>query len=85
MKTYFSSKYNKYVVAGIMGNLFAESEFDNNAKGDGGEATGLAQWHPDRYKALEKWAKENSLNPKAFETQVQYVTHEIETKYPKLH
>ena len=85
MKTYFSSKYNKYVVAGIMGNLFAESEFDNNVKGDGGKATGLAQWHPDRYKALEKWAKENSLDPKAFETQVQYVTHEIETKYPKLH
>ena len=34
--------------AGIIGNLMQESGLDPNAKGDGGSAYGMAQWHPDR-------------------------------------
>jgi Phage tail lysozyme len=34
--------------AGIIGNLMQESGLDPNAKGDGGAAYGMAQWHPDR-------------------------------------
>lgn len=35
-------------IAGILGNLQAESGFNTTIQGDGGKAKGLAQWHPDR-------------------------------------
>lgn len=35
-------------VAGVMGNIGAESGFNPSAKGDGGKAWGLYQHHPDR-------------------------------------
>lgn len=35
-------------IAGILGNLQAESNFSTTVAGDGGQAIGLAQWHPDR-------------------------------------
>jgi hypothetical protein len=33
---------------GIVANLKAESDLKDDAKGDGGKAYGVAQWHPDR-------------------------------------
>jgi hypothetical protein len=40
-------------VAGIMGNIHAESSFNPNAIGDGGRAHGLYQHHPDRRAGIE--------------------------------
>lgn len=40
--------WNPAAVAGILGNLDAESGFNTTIPGDGGKAKGLAQWHPDR-------------------------------------
>ena len=34
--------------AAIAGNLFGESGLNTQAVGDGGQARGIAQWHPDR-------------------------------------
>lgn len=34
--------------AGIMANVHRESKMDEGAVGDGGQAYGVAQWHPDR-------------------------------------
>jgi len=34
--------------AGIVANLFSESRLNPAAVGDGGQAYGIAQWHPDR-------------------------------------
>jgi len=42
------------VIAGLMGNGFAESGFDPHAKGDGGAARGVFQWHPDRAAEFQK-------------------------------
>jgi hypothetical protein len=41
------------VVAGFMGNFHVEGGFDG-AKGDGGSASGIAQWHNDRAANFEK-------------------------------
>lgn len=40
--------WNPAAVAGILGNLEAESGFGTAAVGDGGKAISIAQWHPDR-------------------------------------
>lgn len=42
--------------AGIAANLEQESGFRADAVGDGGKAYGLAQWHPDRQQAFQKFA-----------------------------
>jgi hypothetical protein len=39
---------------GILGNIQRESGFDPAARGDGGAAYGLAQWHPDRQRNFAK-------------------------------
>lgn len=39
--------------AGLVANLYAESSLDPTAVGDGGQAIGVAQWHPDRQAAIE--------------------------------
>lgn len=66
--------------AGIVGNLQHESASPNLnplAVGDGGRAFGIAQWHPDRIKGLLDFAKQYNLNPKARDTQILYVDHEL--------
>jgi hypothetical protein len=46
---FFESKgWTKEQAAGIVANLKAESDLKDDAKGDGGKAYGVAQWHPDR-------------------------------------
>jgi hypothetical protein len=47
--TYWMSKgYSKDQAAGIIANMNRESGGDPGARGDGGRAHGLFQWHPDR-------------------------------------
>lgn len=43
-----SKGYTRDQALGIMANVKAESGGDPNARGDGGQAHGLFQWHPDR-------------------------------------
>lgn len=68
--------------AGIVGNLVQESgHFRDDViagtrKGDEGKATGIAQWHPDRAKELEKWASRNGMNPYSLDAQLEFVYHE---------
>lgn len=68
---------------GIVGNLAVESgNFDPNVisgkrRGDGGVATGLAQWHPDRWSNLESWAKQNGLDPFTWQAQAGFIIYEM--------
>lgn len=51
---YFAGKGLKpHQIAGIMGNIDAESGFNPNAVGDGGRAHGLFQHHPDRRMGID--------------------------------
>jgi hypothetical protein len=74
-----------HVAAGITGNLEVESvNFDPNVilgkrKGDYGFATGLAQWHPDRWKNIAKAAQQKGLNPYSLEGQLEGMWNELNT------
>jgi hypothetical protein len=47
--------------AGIVGNWSVESGFDPNIRGDGGQARGLKQWHPDRWAHFLRWISANNV------------------------
>lgn len=56
---------NKFVAMGwsreqaagiVAGAIIGESNGNHQAVGDGGQAYGLAQWHPDRQRAFAQWA-----------------------------
>jgi hypothetical protein len=63
-----------HIAAGIVGNLMQESGLNPYAKGDNGQATGVAQWHPDRFSGLQKFA--GNRNPYDLKTQLDYVLYE---------
>lgn len=62
--------------AGIVGNLSEESTFNPGAVGDGGNAYGIAQWHPDRQALFQQWYGQ-SIQGSTFEQQLQFVWDEL--------
>lgn len=77
---YFISKgWTPAQAAGIVGNLQAESGADlkTNAVGDGGQAYGIAQWHPDR-QAKFKRAFGKDIRQAGFKEQLAFVQWELE-------
>lgn len=64
---------------GVVGNLIAESGLNTRIKGDGGRATGLAQWHDPRWSSLVSWARAKGQDPYALETQLGYAVVEANT------
>lgn len=65
-------------VAGIMGNLQQESNFDPTAVNEIG-ATGIAQWLDGRKDALEAFAKSKGKDIFDLQTQLEFMWHELET------
>lgn len=53
---------NNAAVAGIMGNMQAESSFDLAAVGDRGTSFGLCQWHDDRGRNMKAYCSEYGGN-----------------------
>lgn len=68
--------WTKEQSAGIAANLSAESSFDPTAVGDGGDAYGVAQWHPDRQDAFRQWAGKD-IRQSTLEEQLRFVHHEL--------
>ena len=69
---------------GILANIEKESNFSvelNN--GDGGLASGLCQWHPDRWANCERHCRDNNLDPKTIEGQTSFLISELKG-YPDL-
>src|ERR1041385_3808811 len=65
-----------HVAAGIVGNLYRESELKPTAieQGNTGAGRGIAQWDKDvRWPAYLKWAKENGKSPMDLHSQLDYV------------
>ncbi len=62
--------------AGIVANLKRESGFDPAASGDGGNAYGLAQWHPDRQADFQQQFGK-PLQGSSFEEQLAFIQHEL--------
>lgn len=79
VKFFMSKGWTKEQAAGIVGNLQAESgaNLRTNAVGDGGQAYGLAQWHPDR-QAKFKRAFGKDIRSAGFQEQLAFVQWEFE-------
>ena len=65
-------------IAGIMGNMQAESGFDPDVENASGHY-GLAQWGDSRRTNLEEFAKEKGKEPSDLQTQLEFYMHELET------
>jgi hypothetical protein len=76
---YFRNALNLSVeqASGIVGNLMGESNMDPNAVGDGGQAYGIAQWHPDRQANFAKLFNK-SIVGSSLEEQMQFVAWELQ-------
>jgi hypothetical protein len=62
--------------AGIVANLMRESSLNAHAVGDGGNAYGLAQWHPSRQRDFAKWAG-HSIRKSTLDQQLAFFNYEL--------
>lgn len=76
MKYFMDKGWTKEQSAGIVANLVGESQLNANAIGDGGKAKGVAQWHPDRRAAYERWSGKR-FEDATREEQYGFVQHEL--------
>jgi hypothetical protein len=76
-QAFFQSKgWTKEQAAGIVGNLVVESRLKTDAVGDGGQAYGIAQWHPPRQaKFKEVYGKD--IRNSSFQEQLEFVNWEL--------
>ncbi|MBY0318265.1 MAG: hypothetical protein K2X72_06035 [Reyranella sp.] len=51
---FVKEKWTREQSAGLIANIEAESAFDHQAVGDGGQAFGICQWHPDRQAGFQR-------------------------------
>jgi hypothetical protein len=76
---YFMHKgWTREQAVGIVANLKRESSMNPNAVGDGGKAYGLAQWHPDRQKAISEMAGQD-VKTMTFYEQLAAIDRELKT------
>ena len=76
---YFESQgWSNAQASGIVANLVKESDLSPTARGDGGRAYGIAQWHPDRQANFERFAG-HSIQNSTFAEQLAFVNHELRT------
>ncbi|EKS73151.1 membrane protein [Burkholderia sp. SJ98] len=74
---YFQSHgLTRTAAIGMTAGLVHESQLDPFAEGDNGQAYGVAQWHPDRAAAFEKWAG-HSMRTSTLDEQLGYVMQEL--------
>ena len=76
MAFFMKMGWSKDQAAGIVANLSAESGLNPNAVGDHGSAFGLAQWHPDRQAAFERYSGK-SIAGSTMEDQLAFVNYEM--------
>ena len=65
---------------GILANVEKESEFSTELNsGDGGLASGICQWHPDRWAECESHCAYEGLDPKTIEGQTSFLLKELKS------
>ena len=78
---YFAQQgYSSNAISGIMGNIGTETggTFDPTTQQKGGPGMGLAQWtQGQRWSQLQAWAKQNGMDPMAMNTQLQFMSKEM--------
>jgi hypothetical protein len=76
MQFFQSRGWTPAQAAGFAANLQVESNFNPAAVGDGGRAYGIAQWHPDRQAAFQRWAGRD-IRGSTFEQQLEFMQFEL--------
>jgi len=76
MQFFQSSGWSPAQAAGLAANLQVESNFNPSAVGDGGRAYGIAQWHPDRQAAFQRWSGQD-IRGSSFEQQLGFINFEL--------
>jgi murein DD-endopeptidase MepM/ murein hydrolase activator NlpD len=77
---YFKSQgYTDFQSAAIVGNLLQENRAMNPKLENSIGMRGIAQWDANRWSNLEKFASSKKIDPYAFETQLQFIQHELRT------
>ena len=80
--TYLTNKgLSKEAIAGIVGNLYAESKLNTGAIGDGKTSGGIAQWHDKRFTNLKIFAKRRGKDWRDLDTQLDFMWSELNTTY----
>lgn len=81
MDFFMQRGWEPHQAAGIVGNLVQESGagLESTAVGDDGTAHGIAQWRGERFQQLKDFAKERGTPWQNFQTQLEFVQHELET------
>lgn len=69
--------YAPHLAAAMAGNIMSEGPGGPTQRGDGGQALGRFQWHPDRQENLFRFAKENNLDPMTDEAQLRFADWEL--------
>lgn len=70
-----------HAAAGIIGNLMSESSLNTGAVGDNNTSIGIAQWHNERGNNLKNFAKQRGTDWKDYDTQLEFLWHELNTDY----
>lgn len=74
---FFRSKgWTEEQAMGITANIEQESSFKHDVEGDGGQAYGLAQWHPDRQADFAKFSGKDIRQASGVE-QLEFINHEL--------
>lgn len=72
---------NHAAVCGVLTNIQHESNFNQNAVGDGGTCYGICQWHNGRFQSLMSYCQKNHLDYNTLEGQLSYLKEELENNY----
>ncbi|ANN70917.1 phage tail tip lysozyme [Bordetella bronchialis] len=77
MRQFMAMGVSRKVAAGLVGNAWQEShDFNPHAVGDGGQAYGMFQWHPDRQANFARWAG-HDIRQSTREEQMQFKLYEL--------
>lgn len=70
---------------GVLANLEAENNFSTKLNsGDGGKASGIAQWHPDRWANCVDYCNKNNLDSTTIVGQTSFLIYEMQLGYKDL-
>ncbi|MBQ6322316.1 MAG: hypothetical protein IJI24_05535, partial [Lachnospiraceae bacterium] len=72
---------NKAAAAGVLANIYCESNFSTIAIGDGGTSLGLCQWHAERCRSLMAWCQSAGYDYRSTEGQLHYLAAELRGGY----
>jgi len=76
MDFFVNQGWSREQAAGIVANLLTESQLAPDAVGDGGQARGIAQWHPDRQAAFQRFTGQ-PIRGSTLDQQLQFVQQEL--------